>query len=87
MLVRHGASATATNQVLFWGMPPLLLAAENGSLLALKWLVEEMGHDINVVHNAQGILAKINGSRGPDGGLTDAHVACARYARLKGARS
>ena len=36
MLVRHGASSTAANQALFWAMPPLLLAAENGSLLAIK---------------------------------------------------
>ena len=68
-------------------MPPLLLAAENGSLLALKWLVEEMGHDIRAVHNHKGILAKIEGSRAPDGTLGQAHVMCARYARLKGATS
>ena len=56
MLVACGASASATNDCLFHRIPPMLLAAENGSLLAMKWLVEDLGHDIHMTHQGQGVL-------------------------------
>ena len=48
-LVAHGADATKTDNVCFWNCPPLLMAAENGQLNAMKYLVEELGQDINMV--------------------------------------
>lgn len=46
VLVRHGADSRATSDVVFGKKPPTHLAAENGQLLALKYLVEDCGHDI-----------------------------------------
>eukprot|EP00978_Attheya_sp_CCMP212_P005538 scaffold12431_cov57-Attheya_sp.AAC.13 len=47
MLVKHGADSHATTPVVFSQKPPSHLAGENGQLLALKYLVEECGHDIH----------------------------------------
>jgi len=46
MLVKHGADSHATTEVMFYYKPATHLASENGQLLALKYLVEECGHDI-----------------------------------------
>lgn len=46
MLIKHGADSHATYDAVFGGKPPTHLAAENGQLLAVKYLVEECGHDI-----------------------------------------
>lgn len=46
MLVKHGANSHATTDVVFGKKPPTHLAAENSKLLAVKYLVEECGHDI-----------------------------------------
>ena len=46
MLVNHGADSHATTEVMYYYKPATFLAAENGQLLALKYLVEECGHDI-----------------------------------------
>jgi ankyrin repeat protein len=43
MLVSYGADPGKTDIVLFWSLPPLLLAAQNGKLEALKFLVDECG--------------------------------------------
>lgn len=48
-LVAYGADPTKTNRVLFYDCPPLLVAAENGKLEAMKYLVDELGQDINMV--------------------------------------
>jgi len=87
LLVRHGADPSATDQILFWHKPPAFVAAENGSLLALKWLHEDVGQDLASMRDRseRGILAIINSSRVQNCDLTPAHVACAKYARLKGA--
>ena len=45
ILCDNGADSTATNDAAY-DMPPLHLAAENGSLAAVKWLVNDQGHDI-----------------------------------------
>jgi hypothetical protein len=47
MLVSHGANSHATHVVVFNSKPPTHLAAENGQLLAVKYLVEECGHEIS----------------------------------------
>jgi hypothetical protein len=47
MLVKHGADSHTTTEVVFNYKPPSHLASENGQLLALKYLVEECGHDIH----------------------------------------
>ena len=46
MLVNHGADSHATTEVMFNYKPASFLAGENGQLLAVKYLVEECGHDI-----------------------------------------
>mmetsp|Transcript_4488 Transcript_4488/g.7517 ORF Transcript_4488/g.7517 Transcript_4488/m.7517 type:complete len:481 (+) Transcript_4488:105-1547(+) len=46
MLVHHGANSHATTEVVFGYKPAMHLASENGSLLAVKFLVEDCGHDI-----------------------------------------
>ena len=45
MLVSHGADSKARDIVSYM-MPPIHLAAESGLILAVKWLVEDQGHDI-----------------------------------------
>lgn len=47
MLVKHGADSHATTDSVFDHKPPSHLASENGQLLALRFLVEECGHDIH----------------------------------------
>jgi len=90
MLVSHGANPNTTDQVLYSFKPTAFVAAENGSLLALKWLAEEAGVDIKKLRDRSGggILAVIATSRGPrvpNNPLLPAAVACAQYARSKGA--
>ena len=48
LLLRHGADPAATDSVFFGCKPPLLAAAEAGRLLAMRWLVEEVGQDLRV---------------------------------------
>ena len=56
-LLRHGADPTATDAVLWGGVPPLLAAAQNGQLEALKWLVGEAGVDLRVTdHKGRGAV-------------------------------
>jgi len=71
MLVGHRADPAATNEVLWGGMPPLLVAAENGQLLAMKWLVEEQGQNIQMkdeIHGGvlQAVERACSGSVGRD---------------------
>jgi hypothetical protein len=47
MLVKHGADSHTTTEVVFDYTPPSHLASKNGQLIALKYLVEECGHDIH----------------------------------------
>ena len=62
-LVMYGADAAKTDNVLFSHSPPLLVAAENGQLEAMKYLVEELSHDINMVGpHGRGILESITSS-------------------------
>jgi hypothetical protein len=85
MLVRHGCDAARTDATFFGGKPPVINTAENGQLLALKFLVEEQGQDVRTqMASGSGILAAIERAR-RDGHLPPGHVACARWAREKGA--
>ena len=59
LLVSFGADDHATNDCLFGSSPPLLIAAENGSIHSLKWLVDVVGHDMHVVYDGKGIIDKI----------------------------
>lgn len=85
MLVSHGADSRATDEVSY-KMPPIHLAAENGSLLAVRWLVEEMGHDIrernpNFDTNLRGTVRRLPGFH------TNASLkAIDSYAKEKGVR-
>jgi len=61
MLVKHGADAAATDAVFFGCRPPLLVAASNSHLLAMQYLVDELGHDIRTTdRHGRGILATIS---------------------------
>lgn len=51
LLVSHGASSHATDEAMYFHRAPLLMAAENGKLEAMRWLVEEQGHDIRTVQS------------------------------------
>jgi len=46
LIEKGGANSHATTDVVFGKKPPTHLAAESGSFLAVKFLVEECGHDI-----------------------------------------
>ena len=91
MLLRHGADPRRKDRCVFGCNEALFLAAENGSLRALKWLVEELGIDINTRNNqGRGVLESIAGAAievepGKVTGITPGHQACAKWARMKGA--
>jgi hypothetical protein len=88
MLVKHGADPHKTEPPLFNSLAPVFVAAENGSFLAMKWLVEEHGVDITALSSrGMGILGHVNSAK-VDGfrELGAGHLACAKYARLKGAK-
>lgn len=53
-LVAHGADPGKTDDVLFYKCPPLLMAAENGQLEAMQYLVNELGQDIHMVGPTSG---------------------------------
>jgi len=51
MLVKRGTDSHATYSSVFDHKPPSHLAGENGQLLAVKFLIEECGHDIHECDN------------------------------------
>jgi hypothetical protein len=82
MLVEHGADAAAETS----SGPPLLLASENGQLLAMKFLVEECGQPITMLKGPKcGVLACLESARQPGTALLPGHEAAAKWARQKGA--
>lgn len=88
LLVAHGCEVGLTDDALFGGRPPLIVAAENAALLAIKWLVDEMGQDLHVQYYGGGVLAAVEGSRNKETGeITPGHVECARWLRQRGAVS
>ena len=54
LLVENGADPGKTDEVLFYNCPPLLMAAENGQLEAMQYLVDELGQDIHMVGPTSG---------------------------------
>lgn len=58
-LVQHGASPEATDEVFWDHRPPILAAAENGKLEAVKFLVEECNVSISTQCRGNGILDHI----------------------------
>jgi hypothetical protein len=85
MLVdQYGADSHSTTEVVFGYKPPSHLASENGKLLALKFLVEECGHDIfecdTVGQDIRASLRKNNRAWMN----VDGCVACDEYAKEKG---
>lgn len=61
LLVQHGADPAATHQVLWGGAPsPLLVAAQNGKLEAMKYLVNECNQDVRMKDpRGKGILENV----------------------------
>ena len=96
LLVNYGADDKSTDDV-YYGQAPLIIAtAENGSLHSLKWLVEEMGHDLHVLNstgrgivdqikNCAKIISSKNGLNPEDVDLGPALNACLEWAIEKGA--
>jgi len=82
MLLRHGANPGMTDVVLFNCLPPLMVAAQNGQLDAMKFLVEECKQDINMIDGAgRGVLKNISDS--PNWRNIPGHVACHKWAKQK----
>jgi hypothetical protein len=56
----QGADPAATDDILWGDIPVLCVAAQNGQLEAMKFLVDDCGHDIGMVDiNGHGILENI----------------------------
>ena len=84
MLVEKGADSKATAEKVFNYKPPMHLATENGQLLALKYLVEECGHDIHSVDtfgNDIRACLRVNNKAWTE---VAGCVACDDYAKSKG---
>ena len=60
MLVCYGANPAQTDVLLWGSRPPVHVAAANGQLLAMKWLVEECHPDIHVESETGGRGKKRN---------------------------
>lgn len=59
-LLRHGADPRATDVFLWGGLPPLLVACQNGKLEAIKWLCVEVGIDLRTKdRNGKGVIHHI----------------------------
>lgn len=86
MLVKHGADSHATYVAVYDSKPPAHLAAENGKLLAVKYLMEECGHDIHerdaLGHDIRAALRRYNKKWTSSAGC----VACDEYAKSKGVK-
>jgi Ankyrin repeats (3 copies)/MYND finger len=82
ILVDHGANPTATHPVLWSQLHPLFVAAQNGQLESIKWLVEDMGQDISMTDSdGQGILSHIKLS--PNWKDLDGHKSCHAWVKTK----
>ena len=79
-LVKLGASPEKTTETLWNHRPPLLAAAENGKLNAVKFLVEECGLSITVKWNGHGIKDHVKMS--PNWEEMADHSAVMKYAKV-----
>ena len=84
LLVSHGADPTATSTVCFGEKPPLFMAAENGQLVAMKWLVEELGQDLNMRSPVHGTVLDACKAKGfGRSNMLDSHRACSDWVHSK----
>lgn len=84
LVVQHGADPTTTDSVCFGSKPPLFMAAENGQLLAMKWLVEEVGQDLNMRCPEHGSVLDACKAKGfGKSNMTPSHRACADWVHSK----
>ena len=86
MLVKHGADSHATYDVVWMHKPPTHLAADNGQLLAVKYLVEECGHDIHERDISGQNIRTCLRRNCRDWKLVPGSVAVDEYAKSKGVR-
>ena len=99
LLVKRGANPYNTEDVVFDSKPTLFLAAENAKLGIVKWLVEEVGMDINmtsghrastghgmrIAHGRDILEACLQVAAGKLSGdaTTPAHIACHKWCEEK----
>ena len=84
MLVKKGADSRGTAEKVWNYRPHMHVAAENGHFLALKYLVEECGHDINVLDSLGNDLRASLRVYNPRWTELAGCVACDEYAKGKG---
>lgn len=84
LLVKHGAAVDSTTDIFWNGRPPMLAAAENGSLETVKYLVEECGVPISLKWKGYNIRDHVFASPGWDD--MPGHQKVLEYARRKGVR-
>mgnify|MGYP003564936668 CR=1 FL=1 len=84
MLVIHGADSHPTSKVVYVNKPPTQLAAENGQLLAGKYLVQECGHDINQRDALGQNIPRTIRRKNREWSSLPGSVAVDEYAKLKG---
>ena len=85
VLWRLGASPSATDIVLWRGLPPLLAAASSGKLEVLQFLVEEVRVSVHTCDDhGLGILHHIQ--QAPAWEQLKGHTACNEYAKARGAK-
>jgi hypothetical protein len=81
-LVGYGASAGATDVVLWNHLPPLMVAAENGQLSAMQYLVDKLGHDINMKDSrGRDVMKHITDT--PNWRELEGHKACRKWLKKK----
>jgi hypothetical protein len=79
LLFRHGADPAATDMVLWGGLPPLCVAAQNGQLEAIRWLVDEVGQDVRLTdRNGRGVVQ--HAKMAPNWEDCPGQVACVQWA-------
>ena len=82
ILLSYGADAGATDEVLWQYQQPFLVAASNGQLEAMKFLIDECGQDISMCDRAgRGVLANIEES--PTWKELEGHRSAHKWAKKK----
>ena len=80
LLVSHGADPGKTDPVLWSETPPLMVAAQNGQLDALKFYVDECKQDVGMIdQHGKNILKHIESS--PSWRDMPPHKACHKWAK------
>ena len=80
LLVSYGADPANTDAILWGGVPPLFVAAQNGQLDALKFFVDECNQDIGMLdRHGKNILKHVTGAT--NWRECPGHVACHKWAK------